>query len=136
MEKDKALPVLIVDDHVFVREGIRSILEGYADLHVVGEAGDGLEAISCVDSLRPSVVVMDINMPKMNGIEATARIRRRHPDTIVIGLSVNTGTANQEAMTRAGAVRLIPKETVTDELYEVIQDAVKARRTSEMEEDG
>jgi DNA-binding NarL/FixJ family response regulator len=103
MEKDNALSVLIVDDHVFVREGLRSILEEYADLHVVGEAGDGLEAIRCVDMLRPRVVVMDINMPMMNGVESTARIRRRYPDTIVIGLSVNTGLENGEPMTRAGA---------------------------------
>lgn len=132
MENEKALPVLIVDDHVFVREGLRSILEGYADLHVVGEASDGLEAIRCVERLRPRVVVMDVNMPTMNGVEATARIRGRYPDTIVIGLSVNTGPENGEAMTRAGAARLIPKEAAVDELYDTIQDAVRTCRPSDL----
>lgn len=126
MEKESALSVLIVDDHVFVREGLRTILEGYPDLHVVGEASDGLEAIRCVDMLRPRVVVMDVNMPTMNGVEATARIRRRYPDTIVIGLSVNAGPENGEAMARAGAARLIPKEVAVDELYDIIQEAVMA----------
>ena len=63
-----------MDDHTLVREGIRSLLESYGDIQVVGEASNGIEAIILVEQLRPNIVLMDVNMPKMNGIEATAQI--------------------------------------------------------------
>jgi DNA-binding NarL/FixJ family response regulator len=101
------------------------MLEGYADIRVVREAGDGIEAISLVEQLRPSIVLMDINMPKMGGVEATGQIKSRYPETIVIGLSVNASAENQQTMKRAGATRLIPKEAAPELLYEAIQEAVK-----------
>lgn len=119
------LSVLIVDDHVFVRQGIRSMLEGYGDLQIVGEAGDGYEAIDLVQQLRPTVVLMDINMPRMNGIEATAKIRSGYPDTIIIGLSVNANAPYQELMKRAGAARLIPKEEAPERIYDAIHEVLK-----------
>lgn len=121
---------MIVDDHAPVRQGIRAMLAGYADIQVVGEASNGLEAILLMEQLHPSIVLMDVNMPKMNGIEATAQIRSRYPDTIIIGLSVNANQDNQESMTRAGAVRLIPKEEAADLLYDAIHEAAKSRSTS------
>ncbi len=117
--------VLLVDDHAMVRQGLRSILEGYPDLEVVGEGADGEEAVALVERLQPAVVVMDINMPKMNGIMATSQIKTRFPTTNVIGLSVNAGAENQEAMTRAGASVLITKEAAVQELHQAICDAVK-----------
>ncbi len=125
MEKEWRLQVLIVDDHALFRKGMRSILEAYADIQIVGEATNGIEAIVLVEKLRPRIVLMDINMPRMNGIEATAHIKSGYPDTIIIGLSVNANTANQETMKRAGAVRLIPKEQAPDLLYNAIHEAVK-----------
>jgi DNA-binding NarL/FixJ family response regulator len=119
--------IMIVDDHAFVRQGLRSMLEGYADLHIVGEASNGVEAIMLVEQLHPSIILMDINMPRMNGIEATAHIKSEYPHTIIIGLSVNANTENQARMTRAGAVRLIPKEQADELLYDVIDEAVKSR---------
>ena len=113
--------VLLVDDHGMVRQGLRSMLESYADIEIVGEARNGEEAVALVERLQPSIVVMDINMPKMNGIEATAKIKFRFPRTIVIGLSVQTGGANQEAMRKAGASMLLTKEAAVDELYRAIQ---------------
>jgi len=113
--------VLLVDDHAMVRQGLRSVLETYADVEVVGEARDGFEALACVDRLQPSVVVMDVNMPGMNGIDATRRIRVSHPNTIVIGLSVNAGTENDHAMKQAGAAALLTKEAAVEELYSAIQ---------------
>jgi DNA-binding NarL/FixJ family response regulator len=101
--------VLLVDDHAMVRQGLRTMLENYADVEVVGEACDGEEALACTEKLNPAVVVMDINMPKMNGIEATAHLKARYPDITIIGLSVNTGEENQEAMKKAGATSLITK---------------------------
>ncbi len=126
MAEDKRLRVMIVDDHIHVRQGIRSILEDHADIQVVGEASNGVEAVTSMETLRPSLVLMDINMPRMNGIEATAEIKSLYPGTIIIGLSVNTTTGNQELMKRAGAVRLIPKEEAHELLYSAIHEAVNS----------
>jgi len=123
-EGRKEIQVLIVDDHVLVRRGIRSILEGYPDIHVVGEASDGLEAIFFVEKYLPCVVVMDINMPRMDGVQASAQIMSRYPDTIIIGLSVNAGSQNEKAMQRAGARQLIPKEAAVEQLYDAIREGM------------
>lgn len=120
------MDVLIVDDHVLVRRAIRSMLEGYPDIQIVGEASNGFETINLVEQLRPSIILMDVNMPRMNGIAATAQIRSGYPDTMIIGLSANVTMENQEAMTRAGAAGLISKEEAADWLYNAIHDAVKA----------
>ncbi len=114
------MEVLLVDDHALVRQGLRFLLEAYDALHVIAEARDGVEAVKLAGGLRPHVVVMDINMPRMNGIDATTQIKTHWPETIVIGISVNTGDENSAAMKRAGAAAVLPKETVGDQLYAVI----------------
>ncbi|CAE6727674.1 response regulator [Nitrospira defluvii] len=116
--------ILLVDDHQMVREGLRSLLENYDDVAVIGEAADGSEAIQSVDSLHPAVVIMDINMPKTNGIDATSEIKSRHPHIAVIGLSVQNSEEAQDAMLKAGAARLLSKEAAVDELYEAIRQAL------------
>ena len=100
---------------------MRSLLESYADVHVVGEARNGREAIEVSAQLRPDVVIMDINMPDMNGIEATAQIKRRQPTTIVVGLSVNADQQSITAMVSAGAAMLITKEAAVNELYDAVK---------------
>ena len=117
--------VLLVDDHAMVRQGLRSVLDAYKDIQVVGEAHDGAEAVRLVDELQPQVVVMDINMPKMNGIEATTHIKAHWPETIVVGISVNTGDDNGNAMRGAGAAVLLNKDAAVDDLYRTIQDVLK-----------
>lgn len=112
--------VLLVDDHAMVRQGLRSLLESSPDVSVVGEAPNGQAAVADMEGLQPSVVVMDVNMPRMNGIEATTRIKARYPDTAVIGLSVNAGGDTQEAMLRAGAALVLTKEAAVEQLYEAI----------------
>jgi DNA-binding NarL/FixJ family response regulator len=107
-----------------IRQGLRAVLEAYPDIELVGEAGNGEEAVSLVDRLEPSVVIMDISMPKMNGIEATGRITARHPAIAVIGLSVNAEGDNQAAMLKAGARRLLTKEAAVEQLYGAIKSAV------------
>jgi PAS domain S-box-containing protein len=120
------VPVLLVDDHAMVRQGLRSVLDAYADIQVVGEAGDGAEAVKLVETLRPWVVVMDINMPKMNGIEATTQIKIKWPETTIIGISVNIGDDNGDAMQRAGAATLLTKEAAVEQLHDTIIQAVGA----------
>ncbi len=102
---------------------LRSVLDAYADIQVVGEAGSGEEAVHLVDQLRPAVVVMDIN-----GIEATTQVKLQYPETIIIGLSVNAEGENQEAMKRAGAVRIMTKEAAAEDLYDVILHTTQSRR--------
>ena len=116
--------VLLVDDHAMVRQGLRSILDAYDDLHVVAEARDGAEAVQLVSEFHPRVVVMDINMPRMNGIDATTHIKNRWPETTVIGISVNTDDDNSDAMKRAGAAIVLPKDTAVDQLHDAIVQEV------------
>jgi PAS domain S-box-containing protein len=117
--------VLIADDHTMVRQGLRSVLEGFPDIDVIGEASNGQEAIDFTERFKPSAIVMDINMPLINGIEATARIKTRHPEIVVIGMSVNASADNHDAMRTAGASMLLTKEAAVDQLHGAIQRAVR-----------
>ena len=126
---DIKVPVLLVDDHAMIRQGLRSVLETYSDIRVVGEACDGMDAVAQVERLFPAVVIMDVNMPKMNGIEATATIKRHHPDMVVIGLSVNDSSENQSAMREAGASVLLNKAAAVEQLHQSIQQAVRHLRS-------
>ena len=122
-----SIQVLLVDDHAMVRQGLRAVLESYPDVEVVGEAWNGEEAVAQVELLQPTIVVMDINMPKMNGIKATSQITSRFPGIIVIGLSVQTGGENEVAMRNAGAAMLLTKEAAVEELYRAIRESLDSR---------
>jgi DNA-binding NarL/FixJ family response regulator len=130
MEGPAVIRVLLVDDHAMVRQGLRSILGTYPDFEIVGEASNGEEALRCVRELAPSVVVMDINMPKLNGIEATARIKRTYPHVVIVGLSVNASDENRHAMTAAGASMLLTKEAAVEQLYAEIKESVNRRSSA------
>jgi signal transduction histidine kinase/CheY-like chemotaxis protein len=120
--------VLLVDDHAMVRQGLRSIVDAYAHLQVAGEANNGVKAIDAVRELRPDVVVMDLNMPQMNGIEATKRIKQEFPDTAVIGLSVNPeSTELAQTLKDAGFCQYLTKESAVDALCHAIEEAVSPR---------
>ncbi len=122
--------VLLVDDHAMVRQGLRSILDGYPNLDIIAEAGDGEEAITLARLLKPDLIVMDVNMPRLDGIEATKRIREELPNTYVVGLSVNEAEHIVKSMRAAGASAFLTKESAADHLYETI-GAVTRKTTVE-----
>jgi PAS domain S-box-containing protein len=115
--------VLIVDDHTMIREGLKAILLDYPEFDLVGEAGNGREAVSITQSLHPDVVIMDVTMPVMDGIEATRLIKKEYPDVIVIGLTVHSGTHVSAALHEAGASNILNKEAAVDELPRTIRQA-------------
>jgi DNA-binding NarL/FixJ family response regulator len=94
---------------------------------VVAEAGDGLDAIALADKLRPDVVVMDLSLPSLDGVEATRHICQAHPSTVVIGLSVHQTDQVEQAIRAAGAAAFLTKECAVDQLYEAISSAMMAR---------
>ena len=111
-----------------LRQGIRSIVAAYDHLEVVGEAGDGIEAVTLTQQLCPDVVVMDINMPRMDGIEATRRIKIDWPDMMIIGLSVNQSADTEQKMKAAGVCSYLTKESAVDVLCQAIEDAMASKQ--------
>ena len=126
MTAAQKIRVLIVDDHVMVRQGLRAVLQSYSNIDVAGEAGNGEEAIASVMKLQPTVVVMDIGMPSLDGIAATRLIKTQYPQIAVLGLSVNAESYQVDAMVKAGAFEVLTKEKAVDELYSAIQRATAA----------
>lgn len=113
--------VLIVDDHPIVRSGLRSLLTAESDIEVVGEAIDGKEAIDHTESLRPHVVLMDISMPNLDGLEATRQIKSRFQDVQILVLSMHRSDEYFFEMLRAGASGYILKSARTSDLLEAIR---------------
>jgi len=112
--------ILLVDDHPMLRKGLRLLIESEEGLNVVGEANDGQEAINLVRELAPDVVVMDINMPNLNGIEATRQILVESPQTRILALSINSGKQYVENMLKAGAAGYLLKVSAPEELITAI----------------
>jgi PAS domain S-box-containing protein len=119
--------ILIVDDHAMIREGLKAMLLDYPEFDLVGEAGNGQEAVESTQSLHPDVVIMDVTMPIMDGIEATRQIKKERPDIIVIGLTVHSGTQVSAALREAGAASVLNKEAAVDELPRAIQQALESQ---------
>ena len=113
--------VLLVDDHKILREGLKALLKGASDIDVVAEASDGQEAVEKAAQSCPDVVVMDLVMPVMNGIEATQRIISKHPATTVLILSSSQDRANVTAALKAGAKGYLGKECIVAELEKGIR---------------
>jgi PAS domain S-box-containing protein len=113
--------VLVVDDHTVVRQGIVGLLRAQKDIEVVGQAGNGREAVEAAEKLRPNIVIMDVNMPVMSGIEATKLLRARIPGTRVIGLSLYADAGIAAGMRDAGAVDYLTKDGAAENLIAAIR---------------
>jgi DNA-binding NarL/FixJ family response regulator len=121
----KRITVLLADDHEIVREGFRKLLEAEDDLEVIGEAQNGRQAVELTRKLRPSVVVMDIAMPLLNGFEATRQIRKAFPSTNVVVLSAHNDDAYVEQAIAYGAAGFLLKQTSSHDLSRAIRTVQK-----------
>ena len=114
------IKILLVDDHKILRDGLCSLAKGYPDMDVVGEAADGKTAIRLVQELSPDVVIMDISMPDLNGIDATRRINSDYPDVKIIALSMHYDKQFVSEIFKAGASGYLIKDSAFDELEHAI----------------
>ncbi|HEV8638350.1 MAG TPA: response regulator transcription factor [Chloroflexota bacterium] len=115
--------VLLADDHTLVREGIRLCLQAMGDMQVIGEAADGREAVAKTLELRPDVVLMDVSMPGLSGIEATLEIKRARPEIQVVGLSMYDDEEYATRLLRAGAAGYVLKRSAATELGAAVRAA-------------
>jgi len=115
--------LLLVDDHEVVRSGLRMLLENQADLKILGEADTGKQALEMVETLNPDVVIMDITLPDISGIEATRRIKEAHPGVAVVALTIHEDQQYFFEMLQAGASGYVPKRAAPDDLITAIHAA-------------
>lgn len=121
------ITILLVNDHDVLRQSLRQFLGGVPNLAVVGEASSGLQAVQLARDLRPNVAIVDVKMPGMNGIEATARILCESPRTAVLILSMHKDERYVEGAVKAGAIGYLLKDTVEKELVPAIESASEGK---------
>jgi len=121
------IKVLLADDHKIVRDGLRTLLEKQADIAVLGEAEDGREALQMTRKLSPDVVVMDIAMPELNGIEATRQILSEYPGMKIVALSMHSDKRFVSEMLKAGASAYLLKDCAFEELISAIRTIMKGK---------
>jgi two-component system response regulator NreC len=119
------ISLILADDHAVVRSGLRMLLEAQPDMQIVAEVESGTEAVEKVESLRPNVILMDIQMPGVSGIEATREIRRIAPDTAVLALTMHEDDQYFFEMLNAGASGYVPKRAAPDELLTAIRTVAR-----------
>ncbi|MEI7899601.1 MAG: response regulator transcription factor [bacterium] len=127
MKSDKRITVLLAEDHMIVREGLKKLLESESDIEVVGEATTGRQAVQLTQKLRPDVVIMDIAMPQMNGLEATRQILKADPSVKILILSAHSDDAYVESVTALGAVGYLIKQTSAHFLAAAIREVHKGK---------
>jgi two-component system response regulator NreC len=117
----KKTRVLLADDHKVVRDGLRLLINSQRDMRVVGEAGDGKEAVQKTRDLKPDVVVMDLSMPRLNGLQATEQLRLEEPGVKVVALTVHEDPSYLLQLCKAGAVGYVLKRSAADDLIQAIR---------------
>src|ERR1700733_2400421 len=117
--------VLLADDHAMVRKGFRLILEAQPDMEIAGEAGNGRDAVELAEKLHPDVVVMDVAMPELNGIEATRRLAASSPHTRVLALSMHKDSVYVREILRAGARGYLLKDSIDTDLISAVRAVAK-----------
>lgn len=122
MEKTK---ILVVDDHAIMRDGIRALLEHYEDLVIVGEAADGKEALDKIFELKPDLVIMDVTMPRMDGLEVIRRVKSKLPGLKIIVLTQHDNREYILSIIKTGAFGYVPKRAVSSDLITAIRAAQK-----------
>jgi DNA-binding NarL/FixJ family response regulator len=122
------LTLLLADDHTIVRQGLRALLEGEKDFRLAGEAEDGLQAVRLAEKAEPDVVVMDLMMPGLNGLEASRQILRRRPRTRIVVLSMHSDVAYAAEAVRAGVGGYVLKEACAEELVQAIRTVAGGKR--------
>ncbi len=115
--------VLLVDDHVVVRTGLHMLLGQEDDIEIVGEAGSGHEALSLIEQLRPDLILMDIGLPDMTGIEVTRQVKQKWPDVAVVALTIHEDEEYFFQMLQAGANGYVPKRAAPEELLIALRTA-------------
>ena len=121
-----SIRLLIADDHALVRSGLRSMLEREPGIEIVGEARNGREAVELCRSLRPNLVLMDVRMPDMDGLEATRAIKREHPETGVLMVTMHENRDYMLEATKAGAAGYVLKDAPRNELISAVRRVVNA----------
>lgn len=123
-----SINILLADDHTIIRDGLRLILEFHSDIKIIGEANDGLEAVNKAREIKPDVVVMDISMPLMNGIEATRRITEENSKIKIVVLSMHSTVEDIFRAMQAGALGYLLKESAGAEVVDAVRVVNKGRR--------
>ena len=118
---DRRLRVLLADDHVVVREGLKTLINREADMEVVGEVADGREVRPLAEKVRPDVVIMDVSMPHVNGIEATRELKETFPEIKILALSMHEDRIYIRRMIEAGATGYVLKRAIADELLQALR---------------
>jgi two-component system response regulator NreC len=119
------IKILLADDHALVRQGFKMILGAQPDMQIVGEAGNGREAVELAEKLQPDLIVMDVTMPELNGIEATRRLAQSSPRTRVLALSMHKDAVYVREILRAGARGYLLKDSVDADLLAAVRSVAK-----------
>ncbi len=120
--------IVLAEDHHIVRQGLHILLQAERDFSIIGETGDGLEAVQLVERLQPDVLVLDLMMPSLNGLEVTRQVTKRSPQTRIIILSMHANEAYVREALRNGAAGYVLKESSAADLVQAVREAIAGRR--------